>query len=414
MAGTKAAALVARAVSNSDLWNAVRKVNPNFAAHTAEGTADLFTERGWTSVTQQGMQTMNEFWNLAMPFFLNIVNISHAKDPLADADVGEYFDTPYGEYVQRMSINSVKPISAAYRDMANGDSPDPFVVRKPTASNRFFPRNFDYASLITMPDEWEQKRIFISEYGMSEFLAGVFEGLENGYVLQKYLNKKEAINAAINGKKGTQSTVNVSLSDEPTEAEMVAYQLQVANTIELMTTSAQTGAFNGEGFASTQDKSRLRLLVRPGYKNRLAMMVARGSYNAETLNLDVDIVVVPDFGGLIPYKEAAFTTRLYPVYDALGEQIGWNETEGKTGASNVTVALGSEFLKDPNENVVAVLADKGFLAEFRQNPYRVEPIRNPRGLYTNYWASSPNNSIVYDPLYNMVVFTNTYTPPTGG
>ena len=370
--------LAARAVSNTDLWNAVRKVNPSFAAHTAEGTADLFTERGWTSITQAGMNTINEFWNLAMPFFLNIVNISHAKDPLADSGVGEYFDTPYGEYVQRMAVNSVKPITPAYRDLKDGDSPDPFVVRKPKASNRFFPRNFDYASLITMPDEWEQKRIFISEYGMSEFLAGVFEGLENGYVLQKYLNKKEAINAAINNPNLKDSqTVDVSLSDEPTVDEMVNYQMQVANIIELMTTSAQTGGFNSEGFASTQDKSRLKLLVRPGYKNRLAMMVARGSYNAETLNLDVDIVVVPDFGGLIPYKEAAYTTQLYPVYSSLGEQIGWNEAEGQT---TVTVALGDEFYKDPNADVVAVLADKGFIAEFRQNPYRVEPIRNPRGL----------------------------------
>lgn len=398
--------IAARAISNVDFWNELRRSNPTFASHTSEATADLFTERGWSTITRTGMNTVDEFWGLALPFFLDIVNISHAKDPLEEGNVGEYFETPYGEYVQRMSINSVKPINASYRNLTNGQSPDPYVVRKPTANNRFFPRNFDYASLITIPDEWEQKRIFLSEYGMSEFMAGVFTGLENGYILQKYLNKKEAINAAINSNKLQPSQkVPVVLPADPTPDQMVAYQLQIADVIEGLTISAQTGGYNQEKFASTQEKSRLRLLVRPGYKNRLAMMVARGSYNADTLNLDVEIVTVPDFGGLVPYKEAAYTTQLYPVYDTnFGDVIGYAETEG---ATVVTVALEDAFQKDPNANVVAILADTGFLVEFRQNPYRVEPIRNPRGLYTNYWASSPNNTIAYDPLYNMVIFENT-------
>lgn len=399
------------AISNIQLWNAVRKNNPTFAAHTAEGTAELFSERGWSTITQNGMGTLNEFWNLAMPYYLQLVNISHAKDPLEENGFGEYFDAPYGGYIQRMSVDSIKPISPAYRNLTNGAGPDPFVVRKPTANERFFAYNFDYQSLVTMPDDWQTKRIFVSEYGMSEFLAGVFAGLENGFILQKFTNKLEVLNAALNNTDHPLTAgqvVTVTMADTPTAEQLVDFQRAVLNTTEILTTSAQTGGYNAMGFKSTQDRGRLHLLVRPGYKANLALDVVRGSYNADTVNLDVKIDVVPHFGGLVPYNEAAFETRLYPVYDTLGEQIGWNTVEG---SDTVTVNNGAEFWKDPNADVFAVLADKGAVFETRQNAYVVEPIRNPRGLYTNYWASSPNNAVCYDPLYNLVAF-RTVAPTT--
>ena len=65
------------------------------------------------------------------------------------------------------------------------------------------------------------------------------------------------------------------------------------------------------------------------------------------------------------------------------------------------------YWDDPNKDVYAILADKGLVFQMRQNPYEVKPIYNPRGLYTNYWASSPNNGIFVDHYYNMVVFKNT-------
>lgn len=42
------------------------------------------------------------------------------------------------------------------------------------------------------------KTIFISEYGMSEYIAGILQGMENGWIVQKYENKLEALNAALN------------------------------------------------------------------------------------------------------------------------------------------------------------------------------------------------------------------------
>ena len=59
---------------------------------------------------------------------------------------------------------------------------------------------------------------------------------------------------------------------------------------------------------------------------------------------------------------------------------------------------------DPNKDVVAILADKGFMFETYQNNYNVEDIRNPRGKFENMFADAANNSIHYDRNYNFVVY----------
>lgn len=392
-------------LSNSELWNAVRKSFPNFASHTAEATKETFTENGFEKMKSWDASTLNDFFQLSMRVWLNLVNISHAKDPLENKGFGEFFENSYGGYIQRMATTTVKPVSPAYKGLADGGTLDPFVVRKPDTAERFFKQNFDYQSMITIPDEYAMKQIFVAEHGMSEFMSGIMEGLKNGYVIQKYNNKLEALNTAINSTvtplKTTQKIKTTITADDPTSDELVDFLRAVADVISSMTVAPQTNAFNALGFDSTQEVGRLKLLVRPSIANAIKMITLAGTYNPQYLNLDVDTIAVPNFGGLIPYSDEAYTTRVYEVYDALGAVIGYNTTEGATA---VTVEADSVYWKDPNEGVNAVLADKGVIFECRQNGYTVEPIRNPRGLYTNYWASSPNNTVAYDALYNLVTF----------
>lgn len=404
------AVTLAAAISNTDLWNQARNMSPSFASLTAEATADLFTANGYEQMKQLDSNILTDFFGLSMRIWLNIVNISHAVDPFADNGFGEYFDQPWGGIIQRMSIDSISPISPGWVGLKDGDSPDPFVVRKPKTAERFFKQNFDYASLVTIPDDFQFRQMFVSEYGMSEYMAGIFEALQNGYVTQVYLNKKECLNAAINSTATPlQSTQQISVdydASNPTAEQLTQLTLTIMNVISAMTLYPQTSAYNASKFMSTQDKSRLKLLIRAGYKNAIAVNVLLGAFNPRNLDLGVDVIEVPDFGGLVPYQSVTGnvgTTQLYPVYDSLGAQIGWNTAADQ---DTVTVQLGEEQYVDPNADVIAVLADKGAVFECRQNPYTVEPIRNPRGRYTNHWASSPNNTIAYDSLYNFVVFRN--------
>lgn len=402
-------------ITNANLWDAIRARYPQFKAHTASGTMTQFTEAGFEALQAgQYPEVLNEWFMLSMRVYLQMVNVSRAADTLESAGFGEYFDNPYGGYIQRMSIDSVKPVSPAYKGLSNGDSVDPFVVRKGSTDERIFRQNFDYQSLITIPDDFQMKQIFISPFGMSEFMGGLMTSLQNGYIVQVYNNKLEALNAGLNSTKyplqDTQK-MGVSLSPTPTVDELADFILAVNNVVSAMMLGPQSSAYNAMKFNTVQDKSRLKLLIRPGYTNDIRVKVLAAAFNREDLNIPVDIIEVPHFGGLQPFKEAAFTTPLYPVYDKIGVQIGFTSTSGGT---SVEVENDKVFWKDPNANIVAILVDKGYVFNSRQNEYQVTPIYNPRGMYTNFWANSPNNTVCVDPLFNMVAFVNTYTPGGAG
>ena len=394
-------------LSNIDLWNKLRASYPQFKSHTSEGTAELFTERGYEKLKNWDHTALQDFFELSMRVYLNKINISLAKDNLSNNGFGESYDMPWGYYIQRIAINSIKPISPKYKNLKNGDSPDQFVVRKPDVFERFWVQNFDYQSLLTMPDDFAYKQLFVAEYGMDDYATGLVQGLDNGYVIQKYENKLEAINSGINSTvtplRETQKMVS-ALSDIPTDDELRNFILSVNNVVEAMEIGPQCNAFNAEHYSTVQDRSRLKLLIRPGIKNAIKVRTLSGAFNRDDLSFDVDLVVVPHFGGLVPYKEEGYETQLYPVYDELGAVIGFSETEGQKGKENVTVEEADVFWKDPNENTYAILADKGLISEFTQNSYRMGIARNEAGLYNNYWASSPNNSIIFDPIYNCVLF----------
>lgn len=395
------------AMTNITIWDELRSRYPSFASHTAKGTAELFTEAGFEALKASDATAINDFFLLSLRTKLIDINVSHAKDGFEDNGFGEYYNVPFGGIIQKMCTNSVKPVSPAYKNLKNGDSPDPAVVRKPVTGERFFKQNFDYASFITIPDDFQKKTIFISEFGMSEYIAGIMEGLQNGYTVQKYENKLEALNKAINSEnyplQDTQK-MSVTFADatQPTNAEVLDFVLDIMNVADAMALPPQTDAYNAYKFASTQDVSRLALLVRPGFKNKLFMALPQIFHYDKSPLANMNIIEVPNFGGLVPYKEKTYKTQVYPHYNTLGEEDGWALTEGGDLDSSITTV----YYKDTNSGVYAMLADKGLIFEAQQNPYEVEPFRNPRGRYTNYWASSPNNTIAVDPIYNMVLFGN--------
>lgn len=426
------------ALTNAQLWTYLRNHYPKFKSETSEVTADLFTERGFEQLQNFDSSILNDFFDLSLRVFLQKIDVADVKDLLAGQGFGEDYETPYGGYTQRIAINSIKPVSPAFKGLQNGSTPDPFVVRKPDTSERFFTQNFDYQSLVTMPDAETYKNMFVNETGMSEYMAGIMKALANGYALQVYNNKLEAINAAINSSdyalKDTQkygiaisnfeaSGITTANAETAFASQFIGFIQLVRNIVDGMVYNPATGAFNQAGFETTQEKSRLKMLVRPTLANAIAAIMKLN--NADDMSLPIDIVKVPDFGGLIPKGEN--NELLQCVYDALGTVVGYidasatingpahqradgvwivNITSGGATA-DTTFPAQPDHWDDPNEKILAVIADKGVVFTNTQNPYKVEPIRNPRGLYTNFWASSVNNGIFYDRYYNLVTIENT-------
>lgn len=408
--------------SNVDLWNLVRAKYPNFASHTSKGTADMFTERGFEALKSDDPSVLDDFFSLSVKVWTNFVDEDAAKDDLEAAGFGEAYAVPYGSIIQRMSVEPVMPVSPAYKGLVNGSSPDPYIVYKPEVSERFFKSNFDYQSLITMPDDYTYKVIFTTDGGMATYLqAQIMRALEAGYIAQKYDNKLQALNAYLNSEKmplqDSQKYEWDATAGAETNAQLSEFVLLVKNIVEAMTMGPYSSAYNSMKHANVQDKNRLKMLIRPGYINRLTSMLMANTYHDERVNLPIDAITVPNFGGLVPYEDEEHTKQLYPVYDTLGHMVAYSTEQNATptfaadGHTVTGVSAGTLVKRDaahyfdPNSDIVAIIADKGLIFEGRQNPYEIEPIRNPRGRYSNMWASSPNNTVAVDALYNAVTIT---------
>lgn len=422
-------------LTNVQFWNECRKNNPQFESYTSAGTKDTFTEQGFEAIKASDLNILNKFFELSLRVAFQKVDVARAVNPLSDSGLVEVYNTPNGGFVQRIAIDSISPISPMYKGLENGSSVDPYKVRKPKSDQRFFGQNFDYQNLITI-QEFQARQIFLDEYGMGTYISGVLQGLETGRIKQEYVNIKEVLNAGINSTeyplKDTQKITTTLPEDisTVTDEQLRGFIEEIMDLMTGMSVQVSSGQYNAAGFDTKVDNSDYVLLVRAGIKNKIKTRLMVGAYNPEDLAIPIERVVeVSDFGGLYPYAEDSYTTRVYPVYDSYGSETGYFIKEADAGSlekktdSSGEVTLGYQatvgtnvstipnviakqnvWWKDENAEVMAIVAQRGLIFENRQNPYTVNPIYNPAGLYTNYWASSPNNGINYDYYYNVVLF----------
>lgn len=389
-------------ISNAQLWDQYKQSYPEFAKFTSKSTAEVFTDKGFEEMKATDPKGLIDFFNISIQTAFIGFRVATVTNPFEQADFGEHYEAPFGGVIQRMAVMPLKPISPKFKGLKNGDSVDMFKVRIPEVKERFYQQNFDYQNYVTIKDESFLKPAFVREYGMQELIGNIMLALNQSYTKQQYLNQIEAINkgilnATVHPLKDSQK-VGVTLTDGAyTDTELRDFILKVTNAVTAMKLAPCTDAYNAASFETSQDVSRLRLLVRPGIKSAIENIPA---LNKPGLGLPVEVIEVANFGGLEYYSDSAFTKKLYHRYDDDGVEIGFTETEGGT-----TAYTGDVYVKDTNEKTVALLADKGIIFTCEQNPMRVAPtMHNEAGLYVDYWASCYNNTIAVDATYNAIVF----------
>lgn len=396
-------------LNNADLWNAVRAQYPQFKSRTAEQTLEWFNERTFEALARDeaGRDILNDFFGLSMRVYLQLIDAGSAVDTLASSGFGESYADPYGAFSQRLAIQQVSSVSPAYRNLQDYQTVDPYVIKKPKAEERFFMRNFDYQALITIQDNFQLKTMFVQDNGISAFVAGIMDRMEQEYTVQKYNAKLEVLGSGLlSTKYPLKDTQKVNMGwatpGEPTDEELINFMLAISNMIEAMGMAPQTSAYNAASFMRHVDTSQLKLLIRPGLINTYRFKVLADTYNIDSRMIEAATITVPHFGKLVPTSDGDEANEIFEVYDPLGSVIGYNTV---AGSDTVTIATEDVVWFDPLADVQAVLADRRLIFDNTPNPYTVEPKRNPRGLYTNYWASSPDNGVNYDYFYDVVVFS---------
>lgn len=394
--------------TNVQMWNALRKKYKSFESLTSEATADFFSEKGWGDISRDNIPLLNQFFELSMRVAFQKMDIAKVNTRLVESGLVEVFGTENGGIIQRVSMESVPPLSPGFMNVQNGDSRDPYLCRKEEAKERFFTMNFGFQSLVTI-QEYQVKTIFLDEYGMSAFLGGIMTALENGYKYQLELNVYKCIHECINSvTHPLQDTQKIELDSWTdagvTDAELLALIGQLQDLATAMETSITQKGFNANKFDTAVSPEDHVVLMRAGIANKIKRQLMVGAYNPDNLTIPFKILEVQDFGGLKPYFGDTTDYPLFPHYDSLGAVDGWALSEG--GAKEKELDDPDVRYEDLDADVLAVVAQKGLIFENIKDPYQVIPIFNPRGLYTNYWASAPDtNTIAYDANYDCIVVT---------
>lgn len=399
------AATVFSGVKNSEIFKLCQAYSPQFKSLTAKISAEKLNA-GWEANKNFDPTIVNEWFKVSMKIVLEKVDVATVKNPIEGYGIVENYLDEWGNTAQRIAVGSMKPVSPAFHGLENGDSVDMYKVRKPNLSERFFEQNFDFQNFFTLQD-FQIKQILNSEFGMDQITSGIMAQMENSYTKQRYLNELECLSAGINSSdfplQDNQVVEVGSWTDASvTDAELLGFIQDVKNVVASMTLAPSTSAYNAGKFETAINPENLVLLVRPELLTAIQTRLMVGAYNKEDLSLPIDVKPVLNFGGLKPYTMVGnVATDLYPVYNSLGEQIGWNTAADQT---TVTVNNGDELYEDVNANVLGIIIQKGTLFTTQQNGVQMIPTPvNARGVYTNYFFNIINAGVHFDYYYNVVL-----------
>lgn len=411
-------------MSNADFLTKVAELAPQFKEVASKVAKEGFTESNFEAMSQlpTGQDNVSNFYSIACLVGMQFVDYAGFKNKVDEIGVIERLAMPFAEYIQRNRVKRIKNVNPAWKGLKDGDSVDPYIVRKPEIEQDYYGgKNVAYQTFITM-QEFDLKRGWLTENGIGNIVGAVFNMIDLDRAEFDYGLYKEALNGAINSSnhplQGSQkielaaptATVANFTAATFTKNELIELVEDLIDIGEAIESNVTLTTFNAAKYPMPLNTSDLVMMIRPGYKAKIRTMLA-DVYHDENLKIPFDMKVVENFGGLVPYDSD--NAELQPVYDSLGAMVGYvkksytNVSAATYDATNdkytvhygaqqgstadVTPESGVDHYVDPNEKVIAVLAQKGLIFELIQNPFNVRPIFNPRGEYTNTFFNQLDN-----------------------
>lgn len=388
-------------ISNEEIYALARAGSDKFANITPESYEDFKgLIRGMT--TEEARELTNSFTGSLLMLYLNNVKGMRAKNPYDSHGLIEKFYVPFKGIKENMYTRARKPINPKYINKIDGTSVDQQLYTKPSTESIYYTFNDNYQNTLSIPTD-DIKTAVESENGLSMLVSGYMQGLAAEFTIWEREHTANVINEMLNSEDAPlqdSQIVEFEIEGETiTRDELASFVLLINNIAESMS-MLETTAFNTGAYPKYVDKSELVLLVRPGFKNQIKVLLLASAFNKEELNMDIEIMEVPDFGGLVPTDDGDLTKPLYMVYDEQGRPTDTYTTD----SAGTTPFEGDVVFVDTNADVFAVIAEKGLIFIDDQNPYEVGAAPyNFAGRYVTYWCNKPNVGFHYDMYKNCVV-----------
>ena len=401
-------------LTNAQFLTAVSKVAPEFKEMAAKNSRDVFTESGFQALQNlPGTEdAVTRFYNIALMVGLQTVEHAKFKDVLAAMGILERLQMSMGAYKQENHVQRIKNVNPAFlgkdgKGLKNGDSVDPYVVRKPVIDQDYYGLNWNYQNWFTLQDFDLRLGWITPGDGIQSIVSAIYEMVDLDRIETEYSKFFEVLNGAINSTEhpltDTQQIKLDSWAENPTDDEVEALIRVLKNIVEVFDSMPSVDIYNAGQYPNGAEASDMTMLVRLGIKSRIDTLMAY-VFGPEYLQFPIKVKAVPNFGGIKHYaaSDASFTTELIPVTDKDGVYTGYYSADGTESGQ----IAGSETVEvDPNKDIIAVIAQKGVIFELIQNEMKVRPIINPRGEYQNTFFNQMNNGINYNHNRNLITIS---------
>lgn len=401
-------------LTNAQFLTAVSKVAPEFKEMAAKNSRDVFTESGFQALKNlPGTEdAVTRFYNIALMVGLQTVEHAKFKDVLAAMGILERLQMSMGAYKQENHVQRIKNVNPAFlgtdgKGLKNGDSVDPYVVRKPVIDQDYYGLNWNYQNWFTLQDFDLRLGWITPDNGVQSIVSAIYEMVDLDRIETEYSKFFEVLNGAINSTAhplmDTQQIKLDSFGENPTDDEVESLIRVLKNIVEVFDSMPSVDIYNAGHYPNGAEASDMTMLVRLGIKSRIDTLMAY-VFGPEYLQFPIKVKAVPNFGGIKHYaaSDTSFTTELIPVTDKDGVYTGYYSADGTESGQ----IAGSDTVEvDPNKDVIAVIAQKGVIFELIQNEMKVRPIINPRGEYQNTFFNQMNNGINYNHNRNLITIS---------
>lgn len=359
------------------------------------------------------------FLNTLATFVLDRIRVEDFYNPLESENIINRYSQGYGN-IQRMYVKDIPAVDADFQKAwTNGESSDMFKKRTIQPTQKFAYSNISYSNRVSVPGAGFYTSVFHNYDGLVEWQAAITTAMMNTYSRWRFALFMDVIGRqTVKADLQDSQTIQTTFADieNPTAEEAMKFAKAVRKFIKA--TKYSSGLFNEDGFKYSQDADNIKILCKIGFKDNLigALM---NTYNPDWTREVIDrLVEVPYLGVPTYYQDEAYTTQLYPVYDANGTITSLNTNEDGTG---VTVSLESAYVKVDTDNIVAIAIDNRRInyvtavsADGRPTELTTDwTIYNIEGDYRNFYTRVIGNPsegsgarLFADPTYNFAMFVN--------